>query len=144
MFPSKLSIFFSPSFVHRFIETSSLRDTILIYLVSVRIQGVATPTLYLVDLERRSIYMEYVENAMVLKDFIDENISGKTDVGHLLRFIGRGLGALIAKLHSKHIIHGDLTTSNILLRNGPIETSDNDKSEGNEPFARVSNTVNTP
>lgn len=60
--------------------------------------------------------MEYVENAAVLKDFIDENVSGKTDVDRLLEFIGRGLGALIARLHSRHIIHGDLTTSNVLLR----------------------------
>lgn len=94
-------------------------------------QGIATPALYLVDLERRSIYMEYVENATVLKDFIDKNISRKTDVDHLLDFIGRGLGTLIARLHSKHIIHGDLTTSNILLKNDSNEPPYNDQSKGN-------------
>lgn len=93
-----------------------------------------TPALYLVDLERRSIYMEYVENATILKDFIDKNISGKTDVEHLLDFIGRGLGTLIARLHSKHIIHGDLTTSNILLKNDSNEPPYNDQSEGNKTF----------
>lgn len=83
------------------------------------------------DVERRSIYMEYVENAVVLKDFIDENISGKTDVDDLVELIGRGLGALIAKLHAKHMIHGDLTTSNILFKNDSVELSYNDQSEGN-------------
>lgn len=82
--------------------------------------------------------MEYMENTQVLKDFIDESISGKTNVDHVLEFIGRGLGALIARLHSKHIIHGDLTTSNILFR---IEL--NNKSEGNILLARyVLNMVN--
>lgn len=76
--------------------------------------------------------MEYVENAAVLKDFIDENISGKTDVDHLIEFIGRGLGTLIARLHSRHMIHGDLTTSNILFRNDSNEPSCSDQSEGDE------------
>ena len=74
--------------------------------------------------------MEYIENATVLKSFIDENISGKIDVVHLLDFIGRGLGTVIAKLHSKHIIHGDLTTSNILLKNNSIESLYNNPSGG--------------
>lgn len=104
-------------------------------------QGIATPALYLVDVERRSIYMEYVENAAVLKDFIDENVSGKTDVDDLVEFIGRGLGTLIARLHSRHMIHGDLTTSNILFKNDSNELSCNDQSEG-KFRDNVSNTVN--
>lgn len=77
--------------------------------------------------------MEYVENATVLKDYIDENISGKTNVDHLLRFIGHELGAVIARLHFNHIIHGDLTTSNVLLKNGAIDPikSESNESEGN-------------
>ncbi|XP_014483448.1 PREDICTED: TP53-regulating kinase [Dinoponera quadriceps] len=106
-------------------------------IIRAKAAGVATPALYLVDLERRSIYMEFVENAMVLKDFIDENISGKGNVHDLLEFIGRGLGALIAKLHSKHIIHGDLTTSNILLKNDSIELSDSKKSEADTKFVMI-------
>jgi len=68
----------------------------------------------------------------MLKNFINENISGKTDVDRLLDFIGRGLGTLIARLHSKHIIHGDLTTSNILLKNDSNEPPYNDQSKGNK------------
>ncbi|XP_032677203.1 EKC/KEOPS complex subunit TP53RK isoform X2 [Odontomachus brunneus] len=95
-------------------------------IIRAKAAGVGTPAVYLVDLERRRIYMEYVENTMVLKDFIDESLSGNTNVDEVLEFIGSGLGALIARLHSKHIIHGDLTTSNILFRtqlsNEPEET----------------------
>lgn len=106
-------------------------------IIRARSAGIATPILYLVDLERRSIYMEYVENATVLKDFIDETISGKTDVDHLLDFIGRGLGTLIARLHSRHIIHGDLTTSNILLKNDSNESPYNDQSKAETQFVMI-------
>lgn len=93
-------------------------------------QGVATPALYLVDLERRRIYMEYMDRTVVLKDFIDENLSGKPDVDHLLDFVGRGLGTLVARLHSKHIIHGDLTTSNILLKTDSNGSACSSEAEG--------------
>jgi len=81
--------------------------------------------------------MEYIENATVLKDFIDKNISGKANVDHLVDFIGRGLGTLIARLHSKHIIHGDLTTSNILLKTDSTESLCSNESEGKKSFAVI-------
>lgn len=78
--------------------------------------GVATPTIYLVDYNRRSIFMEYIENATMLKTFIDEHISKKNDVSSLLENIATALGKVVAQLHSVCIVHGDLTTSNILLK----------------------------
>ncbi|XP_024885617.1 EKC/KEOPS complex subunit Tp53rk isoform X3 [Temnothorax curvispinosus] len=66
-------------------------------IIRAKSAGIATPALYLVDLERRSIYMEYVENATVLKEFIEKKISGKADADRLVDFIGRGLGTLIAE-----------------------------------------------
>ncbi|XP_015188639.1 PREDICTED: TP53-regulating kinase [Polistes dominula] len=86
-------------------------------IVRAKSAGIPTPALYLVDLNRRSIYMEYMENTIVLKHYIDENVSDKVNVEHIIKFIGEGLGLLIAKLHMKNIVHGDLTTSNILLKN---------------------------
>ncbi|KAG5337691.1 PRPK protein, partial [Acromyrmex charruanus] len=106
-------------------------------IIRAKSAGIATPALYLVDLERRRIYMEYIENATVLKNFIDENILGKIDMVHLLDFIGRGLGTVIAKLHSKHIIHGDLTTSNILLKNNSIESLYNNPSGAEAQFVII-------
>ncbi|KAL6256149.1 hypothetical protein P5V15_012268 [Pogonomyrmex californicus] len=106
-------------------------------IIRAKSAGIATPALYLVDLERRSIYMEYMENGTILKDFIDKNISGKTNVDHLLDFIGRGLGMLIARLHSKHIIHGDLTTSNILLKKDSNDSLYSDQSEAEMQFIMI-------
>lgn len=79
--------------------------------------GIVTPTLYLVDFNRRCVFMEYIENVQPLKCFIDSKISGKDNVQHLLNYVAKALGILVAKLHSKSIIHGDLTTSNILIKN---------------------------
>lgn len=61
--------------------------------------------------------MEYIQDAIILKDFLDKNVLKEGNIDHLLNFIAQGLGVLIAKLHLKNIIHGDLTTSNILLKN---------------------------
>ncbi|XP_011644034.1 EKC/KEOPS complex subunit Tp53rk [Pogonomyrmex barbatus] len=106
-------------------------------IIRAKSAGIATPALYLVDLERRSIYMEYMENGTILKDFIDKNISGKSNVDHLLDFIGRGLGMLIARLHSKHIIHGDLTTSNVLLKKDSNDSFYSDQSEAEMQFIMI-------
>lgn len=61
--------------------------------------------------------MEYIQDATILKDFIDEKVSKETNDDRFLNFIAQGLGTVIAKLHSKNIIHGDMTTSNVLLKN---------------------------
>lgn len=73
--------------------------------------GVKTPTIYLADLRRRSIYMEYFENSVTVKDFI---IGGHDDS---LEALAESIGTQIAKMHSCNIVHGDLTTSNMLLVN---------------------------
>ena len=65
--------------------------------------GVRTPVLYDIDLERKSILMEEIEGDMV-KDILDEDLAFR-------------IGQDIAKLHSADIIHGDITTSNIMLQN---------------------------
>ena len=64
--------------------------------------GVRTPVLYDVDLENKSILMEEIEGDMV-KDILDEDLAFR-------------IGQDIAKLHSADIIHGDITTSNIMLQ----------------------------
>lgn len=61
--------------------------------------------------------MQFIENAVMLKTFIDQYITGKTNVENLTDSITSALGQTIAKLHFKNIVHGDLTTSNILLKN---------------------------
>ena len=66
--------------------------------------GVRTPVLYDVDLSSKSILMERIDGVM-LKDVIDEKLAFR-------------VGCEISKLHDAGIIHGDITSSNIMLRDG--------------------------
>ncbi|WP_407409816.1 bifunctional N(6)-L-threonylcarbamoyladenine synthase/serine/threonine protein kinase [Methanobrevibacter sp.] len=68
--------------------------------------GVVTPVLYDVDLENKSILMEEIDGVMV-KDIIDEDLAFR-------------MGENISRLHEADIIHGDITTSNIMLRDDQL------------------------
>lgn len=63
--------------------------------------GVKVPYIFDIDMEECSITMEYVDGDR-LRDVMD----GK---------LAREVGKIIGRLHKADIIHGDLTTSNMLL-----------------------------
>ncbi len=79
--------------------------------------GVSTPIIYDIDLKEHKIIMEYIDGPR-LKDIltqvqtqvqvqIDENVQ---------KSLLRKLGSAIGILHKNNIVHGDLTTSNVLKR----------------------------
>ena len=68
--------------------------------------GVRTPVLYDIDLHDKTITMEEIGGVM-LKEVIDDDLAFE-------------LGGEISKLHSADIIHGDITTSNIMLSEGDL------------------------
>jgi TP53 regulating kinase-like protein len=70
--------------------------------------GVPTPTILMVDLAEANIVMEFVEGKQV-KETLDQ-ISRE----ERLRLSGH-IGRMIGRLHKYGIIHGDLTTSNMIL-----------------------------
>lgn len=76
--------------------------------------GVRAPKIYHSDLIDRKIYMEYFENATTVKDFITTLLPQKELVDEIEK-LGRIIGANIGKMHANGIIHGDLTTSNMIL-----------------------------
>mmetsp|Transcript_39622 Transcript_39622/g.60661 ORF Transcript_39622/g.60661 Transcript_39622/m.60661 type:complete len:211 (-) Transcript_39622:39-671(-) len=75
--------------------------------------GVQTPTVYLVDEYDRKIYMEYLgPTAVTLKDFLcGLNSLDHPSVEIIITMIAKSL----AKMHNNDIVHGDLTTSNMML-----------------------------
>lgn len=73
--------------------------------------GIRTPTLYLVDLKRRSIFMEYFQHSLTCKEFI---FKANKD---LIEKLSSTIGIVLGKMHLNNIVHGDLTTSNMLLSN---------------------------
>jgi TP53 regulating kinase-like protein len=70
--------------------------------------GVPTPLIYLVNIAEASITMEYIEGQQIKQSL---NYVSKDQRQELCVKIGE----LIGKLHSHGLIHGDLTTSNMIL-----------------------------
>ncbi len=78
-----------------------------------RVAGVSVPLLYDVDLPGGVITMEYVKGKRV-KDIL--NALPESERKHLCGIVGQS----IALLHNHNIIHGDITTSNMILANGRV------------------------
>ena len=86
-------------------------------MIEARKNGVPVPIIYDVDLKNCTITMEYLQGKK-LKDILN-NVSEK-ERKKLCKMIGEN----IAKLHNNNIIHGDITTSNMILFSGKIHFID--------------------
>jgi len=73
-----------------------------------KLAGVPTPKIFLVDISNAAITMEFIEGNQV-KQLLDK-ISNEERKKLCLK-----IGELIGKLHMQGVIHGDLTTSNMIL-----------------------------
>jgi TP53 regulating kinase-like protein len=75
--------------------------------------GIASPFLFDVDVAGAILVMEYVSGRR-LKEFIGSAPKDDAiDVFH-------GLGGDAARLHAAGIMHGDLTTANVVMRSGKL------------------------
>lgn len=74
--------------------------------------GIVTPVLFHVDLVASKIYMERIEGD-TLKRLLHSKTLAQDDLAAILQ----KLGEVIAVMHDGGLIHGDLTTSNLMLRN---------------------------
>ncbi len=79
--------------------------------------GVRTPVLYDIDVQEMEITMEYLDLPRV-KDAV--GTMDDAEKGGLAEEIGK----TAARLHSAGIVHGDLTTSNMLIYGGEIALID--------------------
>ena len=70
--------------------------------------GVPTPTIFMVDISEATIIMEFVDGKQVKQVLNDLPSEERTR-------LCRHIGELIGRLHNCGIIHGDLTTSNMIL-----------------------------
>jgi len=75
--------------------------------------GVACPTLYLADQEQHLLIMQQLEGKTA-REAVDQGIA-EGNVKKLSR-IAKLIGSTVAKLHQNHLIHGDITTSNLLIQ----------------------------
>ncbi len=86
-------------------EVKLLRDA--------RMVGVLTPQILHVDKLNYKIIMEFIDGIRV-KDFLND--AKKGEIEFLCEQIGRSIG----KMHAADIVHGDLTTSNMILKDDKV------------------------
>jgi TP53 regulating kinase-like protein len=70
--------------------------------------GVPTPLIYMVNIPEASITMQYIKGQQI-KQVLNSVSEKRRDK------LCSAIGQLIGKLHSQGLIHGDLTTSNMIL-----------------------------
>lgn len=77
-------------------------------LRNAKIAGVPTPTVYEIDKRETTLIMEFIEGQRI-KEILDELNAEARET------LSRQIGTLIGRLHKNNMIHGDLTTSNMIL-----------------------------
>uniref|UniRef100_A0A0M3IJ92 non-specific serine/threonine protein kinase n=1 Tax=Ascaris lumbricoides TaxID=6252 RepID=A0A0M3IJ92_ASCLU len=102
--------------------------------------GVDVPAIYFVNAEKNHFIMERIGGGVPARQYI-EDVRNRENFRQIYFYckevlveFGRRLGAIIGKIHENGIMHGDLTSSNVLLRNGDpkhIVLLDFGLSEGN-------------
>ena len=70
--------------------------------------GVRAPVVYKVDLKKFAITQEFISGKTLKEELLE---------GNNTKEICKKAGKEIGKMHSANLIHGDLTTSNIILHN---------------------------
>lgn len=81
-------------------------------MAEARAAGVAVPILYDIDLAGHRIVMERVEGPTA-KEVLEAG-------GGTAHRIAREIGRVVGRLHRAGVVHGDLTTSNMIVRDGRV------------------------
>lgn len=85
-------------------------------ILKCKTMGVAVPTLYLIDTKNCKIIMENVSGLPIDTFLKDNDNNSKLITGVLFE-----IGIILSKLHESDVSHGDLNTSNMLIKkNGSI------------------------
>jgi Kae1-associated kinase Bud32 len=89
------------------LQTFRLKNEVRLMLEARRV-GIAVPVIYSVDLAANRIVMEEIPG-MRVKDALETMPMDEAER------VCRKIGEIAAKMHANDIVHGDLTTSNMLL-----------------------------
>ncbi|RKF61541.1 EKC/KEOPS complex subunit BUD32 [Erysiphe neolycopersici] len=96
-------------------------------LAKCRKEGVSVPAVYALDEKDGWLLIEWIEGMVLrvmLNDWLknqDEFEYGNLHNNEALKRLMRAIGLAVGKLHSIGIVHGDLTTSNLMLKKGLIK-----------------------
>lgn len=86
-------------------------------MTEARNHGVSVPTIYDVDLEKGIITMDYLKGKRI-KDILND--LSEEERARICKKIGES----VAKFHNNDIIHGDITTSNMIILDDTIHFID--------------------
>ncbi|XP_068450727.1 EKC/KEOPS complex subunit TP53RK [Clinocottus analis] len=78
--------------------------------------GVSAPVVYFVDYTHHCIFLEEITGSSTVRDHIAS--TWQSDCSKHLGWLAERMGQILAKMHDEDVVHGDLTTSNMLLRRG--------------------------
>ncbi|KAH6655452.1 kinase-like domain-containing protein [Truncatella angustata] len=120
-FPCALKHRPSKPYRHPLLDAKLTRHRILAearILQKCRREGVAVPALYAVDEANGVLAMEWVPGAPVRVRVNEWIRRRKEQLGRAEELLGlmRRMGEAVGKLHKCGVVHGDLTTSNMMLR----------------------------
>ncbi|XP_074514234.1 EKC/KEOPS complex subunit TP53RK [Sebastes fasciatus] len=79
--------------------------------------GISAPVVYFVDYTSHCIFLEEIVGSSTLRDHIASTRG--SDSPKELERLAKRVGHVLARMHDEDVVHGDLTTSNMLLRRGP-------------------------
>jgi len=117
--PSIVKHRFSKKYRHPLLDTKLIKDRLkaeVRSLIKVKSLGIKTPTIYLTDLESSVIIMEYIQDSVRCRDYLNKLLETRKENEGKLEKLMEDIGTILGRIHMAGIIHGDLTTSNILVR----------------------------
>ena len=88
-------------------------------LMRCKLAGIRTPTIFFVDLNNGLFVMEYLDTALTCREYIDALLKKSSENldenKKSLTCLSVKIGRILAVMHKNSVIHGDLTTSNMLI-----------------------------
>ncbi|XP_071524643.1 EKC/KEOPS complex subunit Tp53rkb [Panulirus ornatus] len=85
-------------------------------LTRCRTFGIKTPIVYDVNLEKNEMILEKIADGLTVRNYIYQAVNRNLSMdSSVMLCMAERIGKVLAKMHSNNIIHGDLTTSNMLL-----------------------------
>uniref|UniRef100_A0A671PSX3 non-specific serine/threonine protein kinase n=1 Tax=Sinocyclocheilus anshuiensis TaxID=1608454 RepID=A0A671PSX3_9TELE len=79
--------------------------------------GINAPVVYFVDYTTHCIFLEDIIHSVSVRDHIASAQASEQNPQHLQTLADK-IGEILAQMHDEDVIHGDLTTSNMLLVSG--------------------------
>ncbi|XP_010879047.1 EKC/KEOPS complex subunit TP53RK [Esox lucius] len=95
-------------------------------LLRCRKAGISVPAVYFVDHSCHCIFLEDIVGSITVREYIaSTQLTPQKNQEESLDQLAKKIGLVLAKMHEEDVVHGDLTTSNMLLKAG-VETGEAD------------------